>query len=122
MIEVTTPFGVFLADLFCPFCGAKVIAEDRQELPPCPHLAFIYIGEIDHFEFAIPPIEQAVEEAWSKALDEDIDIDKLALADSLLPEKLGMTMVFHTSGMACGPVSSTFALGFAFKPELARSQ
>jgi hypothetical protein len=122
MIELTTPFGVYLGDLFCPFCGAKVLAGDGEELPPCPHLAFIYLGDIDDFMFSTPPIEEAVDEAYSKALDEHSDLDKLALADSLLPKKLGVTMVFHTSGMGCGPVSSTIALGFAFRPDLARSQ
>jgi hypothetical protein len=31
-------------------------------------------------------------------------------------------MVFHSSGMACGPVHSTVALGFAFRLDQARSQ
>ena len=122
MIELTTPFGVFLGDLHCPFCGAKVLAEDAEEQPPCPHIGFIYLGDIDDFMFVTPAIEEAVEEAYGKALDEQAGLDKLALADSLLPDNLGLTMVFHTAGMACGPVSSTIALGFAFRPDLARCQ
>ncbi len=128
MIELTTPFGVFLGDLFCPLCGSRVLSQEGDDLPPCPHLQFIYLGEIDDFFFVTPSIEEAIdriyEEKWNDADDEDavIEIDRLALADSLLPEKLGMTMVFHSSGMACGPVHSTVALGFAFRLDQARSQ
>jgi hypothetical protein len=63
------PFGHPPPDLHCPACGARILsAEGSEELEPCPHLSFFFVGEVHTFVFARPWVE-AIETTWTEAVD-----------------------------------------------------
>lgn len=98
----------------CPWCGRKV-PYDTNEKPPCPHLAFIWEPESAEFMYATPSTTQAFD-AWQAEMDEDSDeydspMDPEALASMGFDRRL-VLITLSSSGMACGPVSSSIYCGF----------
>ena len=79
---------------------------------PCPHLAFVFVGETGEFEYRSPAFEK---KAARRRL-QDLDLVKLRK----LLERIGygnklLALEVTYGGMACGPVWSTDVYGFDYE-------
>lgn len=109
--RVEQPFGCEPPKVHCPICGKPSVMSDDGEDAGCPHLAFIYVGEIGDFVYKSDDYQKRT----SKLGEEDIDFDnfknflKMAgYGNSLL------ALEITYGGMACGPVWYTDVFGFDY--------
>lgn len=120
-LSIDWPCGAEAPSLFCPACGKQTVDwEDGLVEPHCPHLKFLYLTQIDDFEFIKEDVKDLLDEK-RRALDaskDDTDEDQDELSDyELLQSAVSSDPTFvifelTTSGMACGPVSSTACIGY----------
>ena len=96
--------------VFCPACGKEVTVDGET----CDHVAFTYLYEIGKFAELAPHIEaeygEELKEIEQKERDSVEEALELIDIDSLL------CMTVTTSGVACGPASSTYSAAFDYKP------
>jgi hypothetical protein len=116
-LALNFPSGKPELKLYCPSCGVLVVNdEDEVEQPACEHVLFLYLDDIAEFLYIEPELERLIE---AKRKNEDEDESDYEL---LLKEHPSSSTAFvweeTTSGFACGPVSSTLAVGF----DLARTK
>lgn len=112
--SVEQPFGCEPPRPHCPVCGRAVLKVDDEGLAhadPCPHLAFIFVGEVGEFEYRSPAF---AEKAARRRLH-DLDLGRLRK----LLERIGygnklLALEITHGGMACGPVWSTDVYGFDY--------
>ena len=118
VIKIDWPFGARPPELYCPRSGKLVLAtEDEVEQPASPYVTFIYLEEIGEFIYLRDDLAERLEQAREALLEDGVDEDDLPSDMELLQERttLGTAPVIFeitTSGMACGPVSSTITVGF----------
>ena len=112
-VNLDLPSGTPFEELFCPACGAKLMSEDG--VGACRHLAYVYWDELGEFEQVAPQIEGALRTALD---DEDADDHPVNLVAVQLASKPILHLSVETSGMACGPVSSTLYVGIDFAPPI----
>ncbi|HQP87792.1 MAG TPA: hypothetical protein PLL76_16200 [Thermoanaerobaculia bacterium] len=113
--SVEQPFGCQPPKPHCPVCGKAVLQVDDDGLAhadPCPHLAFIFVGEAGEFEYRSPAFEK---KAARRRLN-DLDLVKLRK----LLERIGygnklLALEVTYGGMACGPVWYTDVYGFDYE-------
>ena len=79
---------------------------------PCPHLAFLFVGEVGEFEYRSPAFQKR---AIGRCLN-DLDLVKLRK----LLERIGygnklLALEITHGGMACGPVWYTDVYGFDYE-------
>ena len=111
--KVEQPFGCEPPLVHCPICGSATMDPENGGATPCPHLAFIYVGEVQEFEFKSQDFE-----ARMSRLDEE-EVIELEEFSSVL-EKLGysnslLALEITYGGMACGPVWYTVIFGFDYE-------
>ena len=114
-IKVEWPFNAAPPPLFCPACGKRIIGSTEVLAEVCPHLDFVHFeGEL---EYASESVKALVEALEAKAADADEDVEVL---DELLKVESATRFVVSitTSGMACGPISTTVDVGFDMAAEL----
>ena len=112
--SVEQPFGCQPPKPHCPVCGKAVLQVDDEGLAhadPCPHLAFIFVGEAGEFEYRSPAFEKR---GKGRRLY-DLDLVKLRK----LLERIGysntlLALEVTYGGMACGPVWYTDVYGFDY--------
>jgi hypothetical protein len=112
-IDINWPFGAPSPTLHCPRTG-KLVAKpgDYVEQPASPYVAFVYINEVDEFDYIRPDLEAKMDAA-SLALEEDDDTTTLELLMSVMdPRQVPLVFAVHTGGMACGPSWTTVTYGF----------
>ncbi|SDX68882.1 hypothetical protein [Thiocapsa roseopersicina] len=129
--KIEQPFGVSPPIVHCPICGqAAIIVEDHVALTnPCPHLAFIFVGEVGEFEYRSPDFMARTTDQVGEATtitDEDdegdYDDDDIFLTVDNFPELLRkagydnsfLALEITYSGMACGPIGSTDIYGYDY--------
>ncbi len=113
--SVEQPFGCQPPKPHCPVCGKAVLQVDDEGLAhadPCPHLAFIFVGETGEFEYRSP----AFEKREARRRLNDFDLVKLRK----LLERIGygnklLALEITYGGMACGPVWHTDVYGFDYE-------
>ena len=112
--SVEQPFGCDSPRPHCPICGKSALKVDDDGLAcvdPCPHLAFVFVGEVGEFEYRSPSFER---KAARRRLH-DLDLGKLRR----LLERIGygnelLALEITHGGMACGPVWYTDVYGFDY--------
>ena len=112
--SVEQAFGCDPPRPHCPICGKAVLRVDDggfAHTEPCPHLAFLFVGEVGEFEYRSPAFE---ERAKGRRLY-DLDLVKLRK----LLERIGygnelLALEITHGGMACGPVWYTDVYGFDY--------
>lgn len=113
--SVEQPFGCDPPQPHCPICGKAALRVDEEGLAqadPCPHLAFIFVGEVGEFAYRSPAFEK---KAVRRRL---VDLDLVKLRKLL--ERIGygsklLAIEITYGGMACGPVWSTDVYGFDYE-------
>ena len=119
ILSLSFPMGVSFDTLFCPGCGAKIVGQEVDyESAPCPHVDWVYLGEIGEFLFVTPTVRKQLDqfeaEAEASGEEDELLIDRL---DAAWQEPTKAHIAITTRGMACGPVSSTIQLGLNFALE-----
>ena len=107
---VDIDFGGEFEPFFCPFCGHRIINPETIEAgsTPCQHVEFIYVDVAGEFDFVKTQLHPTVEKLMN-----DPEGDTWGILDSGNLKKMPDDMVIFgltTSGMACGPVSSTVSV------------
>ena len=112
--SVEQPFGCEPPRPHCPVCGKAVVRVDGEgsaEVAPCPHLAFLFVGEVGEFEYRSPGFEK---KANGRRLY-GLDLVKLRrLLDRIGYGNTLLALEITYGGMACGPVWSTDVYGFDY--------
>jgi hypothetical protein len=112
--SVEQPFGCDAPRPHCPICGKAVLKVDDLGLAavdPCPHLAFLFVGEVGEFEYRSP----AFEKKTARRRLHELDLGKLRK----LLENVGygnelLALEITHGGTACGPVWYTDVYGFDY--------
>ena len=108
--EISLPFGAYLERICCPFCGKILLGEVLEK--ECPHLLLVYTDLVPEFQYIHPEIE-AHYEAWMAEDPNDRGPEEYIEATESLDF---LTIQVNTSGMACGPVSSSVVFRFQANP------
>lgn len=110
-LSMEWPFDAEAPDVHCPACGAQVLKKnDAVTQPACAHVKFVYLAEIDDFDYLDARIESQLEERRNAAPDDDLSNGEMLRG--LDGPSTCFVYELTTSGMACGPVSSTVRIGF----------
>ena len=112
---VEQPFGIELQPMFCPICGHHSIntEEDSDEyykVTPCEHLAFIYLNDIDEYEYQSEDFAKRLENIPE---DEDTKYFYNLLVKAGYDNKLLAVEIVH-GGMACGPIWNSVTFGYDY--------
>ena len=115
--EIDYPFGAESKPLYCPACGTMVLAVDEPvSQPACEHVDFVYVDTAGEFEYIKPELEKIVTEL-NENEDPDYEDDPWGTLYEKVQGNTKFVMEIITSGMACGPVSLTVAVGFDMHPQ-----
>lgn len=106
--------------LFCPVNG-RIICDPQGETIPSPATKVLFLHDIGDFDFVTKDLEclleqaradvDAAEESSDENSPQNVFMHVLALANAAKAQSNLAVFVITTSGFACGPVSSTFAIG-----------
>jgi len=111
--KVEQPFGCEPPLVHCPICGKATLemSEEGGTITPCPHLAFLYIGEIGEFEYKSQDFQKKIEGID----DEELGLDTFGefLQKAGYDNKL-LAIEITYGGMACGPVWYSDVFGFDY--------
>jgi transcriptional regulator with XRE-family HTH domain len=116
LLELETPFGAPAVDPYCPHCGVQARLDETGILQAiCPHLLFVWIDLVDEFIYETPQFTE-LNKVWSESVDEDAEHDLHHMSvEGFAARGYDRQLVLlsvTSSGMACGPVSSTLFFGF----------
>jgi hypothetical protein len=109
-------------NLFCPVTGHHILSSHHFE--PSPATKFVYPLEGDDFEVIsddLKIIEEKVNpEGWEEEADDDDDYPKRLIRFLKAIKDVPNLIVFciTTSGMSCGPTSSTVYVGIDMNYQL----
>jgi hypothetical protein len=117
--SIEQPFGCEPPLVHCPICGNKTSHEN--EINPCKHLAFVYVGELNEFIYQSEVFGNRFETTLTEhqEIDEDeyscIRLDTLqdCLKEAGYDNNL-LALEITYGGMACGPVWFTDVYGFDY--------
>jgi len=109
--KIEQPFGIDPPIVHCPICGTAVFDNEEGCATPCPHFAFLYVGEVGEFEYTSVAFTKKTESLEAENLDFETFSDFLAKAG--YDNKL-LAIEITYGGMACGPVWYTDVFGFDY--------
>ena len=112
--SVEQPFGCEPPKPCCPVCGHCVLRTDPDGLAhadPCPHLAFVFVGEVGDFEYRSPDFTRRA--AHRRTHDLDLARLRTLLVNAGYGNGL-LSLEITYGGMACGPVWYTDVYGFDY--------
>jgi len=102
---------------YCPVCGQPTIKfiDNQQDInyKPCQHLVFIYVNEIDEFEYKSKDFKKRIKKLYSFADDDYFDLNEEVLSTMGYDDSL-LVLEITVESMACGPTSSTMIFAFDF--------
>ena len=105
------------ADVYCPVCGQALYTQ-KEDATSCEHVVFSYLPDIGEFDYVASYLEAQVDSIMEQAED-----DKDREPVDILLEQLDSTSILcfsiTTSGVACGPTSSTVYVAVDFCPPVA---
>lgn len=109
--QIEQPFGCEPPIVHCPICGQATLDPDGDGATPCPHLAFIYVGAVNEYEYFSDDYEQRIIDLD----DEDVDFDNFSefLGKAGYGNNL-LALEITYGGMGCGPVWFTDIYGFDY--------
>jgi rubredoxin len=107
------PFGAILEKFHCPVCGA-VLVPDREG--PCCHVAYMYSDDAYGFFNVATQYKGMVNHVMGEFEDSDWEMNPAERMIELVRSNSMIHIAVETSGMACGPVSSTLYVGIEFNP------
>lgn len=123
-IDVEMDTGRF----FCPVTGQQ-ICDPEDVTQPSPATMFVYYNEVGEFDFVTKDLEALAEKAREDVEEAEVNGDDegpesvfdhfLTLVDAAQTHPNIAVFVITTHGMACGPVSTTFAIGIDMAHEQA---
>jgi hypothetical protein len=97
--------------IFCPVCGHLIMGEDEGD--KCKHVMFTYIDVVGEFLDVAPKYKEIL-----RKIEEDEDVsDPFGEAVEKIKEPGVLFLSLTTSGVACGPVSSTACVAINFDIE-----
>ena len=102
------------ADVYCPVCGQALYTQ-KEDATSCEQVVFSYLADIGEFDYVASHLEAQVNSIMEKAEDDE-DADPV---DILLEQLESTSILFFsitTSGVACGPTSSTVYVAVDFCP------
>jgi hypothetical protein len=93
--------------LYCPVTGT-LISDGENEVNPSPATLFIYLYEIDDFQYVRPDIQEIIDRI-EESIDED---DETNLYDVLINKELSeseslLLLSLTYCGFGCGPIATT---------------
>jgi len=112
--QIEHPFGCDPPVVHCPICGQATLEIDedgREELTPCPHLAFIFSGETGGFAYASESFEK-------KCNGPDFDGDAESIEEFLIKAGCGskiLALEITYGGRGCEPLWFTDVYGFDYE-------
>ena len=101
-VDLATP-------LFCPACG-KVIFGEGDDGTKCRHVIFTFVSELGEFFDVSAKYQEIIE----KIEDGEDVFDFLEEARKQINKPSILFLSVSSSGMACGPVSSTASVAIDF--------
>ena len=110
---IEQPFGVEFTPIHCPICGQSTIDIEAGHATPCPHLAFIYIGDIGDFEYQSDAFQQKWQSLDIDVIEFKFDDFNQYLQQAGYDNKL-LAIEITGGGMACGPIWHTDVFGFDY--------
>jgi hypothetical protein len=113
-VHLDQPFGCDPPLAHCPICGNPSMVVDKIEggkVTPCDHLAFIFVGEVDAFEYESKDFKKRTAGINKETLS--VSNFKSALKKAGYTNNM-LALEITGSGMACGPVSSSVIFGFDY--------
>ena len=96
-------------NFFCPVTGQAILRGD-EEFKASPATVFCYVDEVSDFEF-ISDKAKAIFDSLEIDEDEDYAEDIFKKFAAAYSEKNLVCFVITSSGIACGPFSSTVRIG-----------
>jgi hypothetical protein len=114
-VEVPSDCG----ELYCPACGRLIVDGKEKKRRNCKHLVFAYLDIVQEFTY-VAPAYKTVAKAARKAYEADDDVDQIRyVLDRIDARKQASILCFAatSSGMCCGPCSSTLCVAIDFDPE-----
>ncbi len=114
--RIENPFGASPPILHCPICGQPSTSsmEDGLEPTPCPHLAFIYVGDTGEFEYMSEEFEKRTKNL-KLGLNPFKSFPKFLESAGYSNNFLAIQITY--GGMACGPIWFTDIYGYEFSGE-----
>ncbi len=112
-VSLELPMGAD-PNVHCPICGGQVLGPDESgvcEINVCPHLVFVHVGMANKFEYQSEEFMQRM-----STVDEydELNDDLREFVRALEYDERLLALEITTSGMACGPVSSTDVFAFDY--------
>jgi hypothetical protein len=111
--SVEQPFGCEPPTVHCPVCGnpSMVMGDEGGQVSPCPHLAFIYVGEVGEFEYQ----SEDFGKRFATIDTEELSLEgfKDALENAGYDNKL-LSIEITYGGMGSGPMWFTDVFGFDY--------
>lgn len=99
-------------NFFCPVTGFHMLSEEHYE--PSPATLFVYIEDAGEFEWYSRELEKLESTVNTEEIEDECEdglsnIERFLVAIKDKPNLVVFTIT--TSGIACGPVSSTVHIG-----------
>lgn len=112
--SVEQPFGCDPPIVHCPICGQASlnVTDEGGVVTPCPHLAFIHVGELGEYVFASEDFARRISELDDDELDEMDHVREVLAAAGFGKELLALEVTY--GGMGCGPMWFTDVFGFDY--------
>ena len=102
------------ADVYCPVCGQALYTQ-KADATSCAHVVFSYLPDIAEFDYIAPYLEAQVDSIMEQ-VEDDEDIDPVDMLLEQLESTSILCFSITTSGVACGPTSSTVYVAVDFCP------
>jgi hypothetical protein len=96
-------------NFFCPATGHQILGGDTFE--PSPATEFVFTNESGEFEHIAPKWEQLDKQVNTDEAMEDDPWERFQRFAKAIDEPKIVVFTITTSGIACGPVSSTVHIG-----------
>ena len=99
--------------IYCPVCATLILGPDPP--PTCEHVLFSMIHEIGEFNQVAPHLQTHVDSVTEQAEEEGLDPeDMVAELLQRMDSKSVLSFSVTTSGVACGPASTTVYVAVDF--------
>lgn len=114
-VHYELPDGMESLNVFCPACGVQALTSEPEayiDQPSCQHVKFLYVGLAGKFEYIVPNVQNQLSVLRRESQSDDFLSDYELLQQLLKDDRRILVIEISTSGMTCGPMSSTVSIGF----------
>lgn len=113
--KIAQPLGHEPPVVHCPVCGNPTITvvDEREEITPCAHLVFVFVGEVGVFEYQ----SEDFKGRCTRVDPDELSTDNFeAFLEAAGYDNGLLALEITYGGMGCGPVWYTDLFGFEFGP------